>query len=140
MVEANPQFLQYFANVFSTEIQAKVTTADKAIIASVIVEVDAKYSIALWLFNREHISPNVLSTVLPVPAAAPVVLVVSNAPVLAVGPAAAGVDAAGVDAAVCGCGDHGDGGLGSADSGADTAGGDDSGAAESSVAIRPRRV
>lgn len=44
MVEANPRFLQYFATVFSAEIQAKVTTADKATIASVIVEVDAKYS------------------------------------------------------------------------------------------------
>ncbi|KAL3455063.1 hydrophobic surface binding protein A [Aspergillus heterothallicus] len=50
VVKANLQSLQNLTNVLSTEIQAKVTTADKSTIGSGIVEVDAAYSSATAAF------------------------------------------------------------------------------------------
>ncbi|KAL7650348.1 hypothetical protein ACMYSQ_012146 [Aspergillus niger] len=43
IVKADLQSLQNLTNVYSTDIQAKVTTAGKATISSVVVEVNAAY-------------------------------------------------------------------------------------------------
>ncbi|GLA78083.1 hypothetical protein AtubIFM55763_010570 [Aspergillus tubingensis] len=44
VTDLKPDILAILDKLVDNEIQAKVTTADKATIASVIVEVDAKYS------------------------------------------------------------------------------------------------
>ncbi|KAL4877347.1 hydrophobic surface binding protein A [Aspergillus karnatakaensis] len=51
VVKANLQSLQNLTNVLSTGVQAKVTTADKAAIASETVEVDAAYASAAAVFS-----------------------------------------------------------------------------------------
>ncbi|KAL4744096.1 hydrophobic surface binding protein A [Aspergillus similis] len=51
VVKANLQSLQNLTDVLSTEIQAKVTSSDKATIASGILEVDAAYSNSIAAFS-----------------------------------------------------------------------------------------